>query len=321
MEQSALDLLPFVKELDKMLGRILPETISLELTYQPGEYWVNADPTRLQQVFMNLALNARDAMPEGGLLQFGLSRYELPAGNTPTALNMPPGKWIRIQISDTGMGIPSEVQQHIFEPFFTTKPVGQGTGLGLAQVYGIIRHHEGYIDFTSQPGEGTIFTIYLPSLYHPPVMPPISDIHYEISGQGETILVVEDDEITREAICALLQANQFEVITAPNGQRALEIYQQEMERITLIISDVVMPAMGGVELYTHLQENFGDIKMLFITGHPLEGKYQQLLEKGSVHWLQKPFSVQKFNETVWSLLKDEPHPRAKKTQDTIPANP
>jgi two-component system, cell cycle sensor histidine kinase and response regulator CckA len=243
-------------------------------------------------------------MPDGGLLQFSLSRYELPAGDTPPVPGMPPGRWIRIQISDTGMGISPEAQQHIFEPFFTTKPVGQGTGLGLAQVYGIIRHHEGYIDVNSLPGEGTKFIIYLPSLQLPSVMPPISDTHQEINGQGETILVVEDDEITREAICALLQANQFDVITAPNGQRALEIYSQEMGRIALIISDVVMPTMGGVELYAHLQENFEDIKMLFITGHPLEGKYQQLLEKGSVHWLQKPFSVQKFNETVLALLKD-----------------
>ncbi len=308
MEQTALDLLPFVKELDKMLGRILPETISLELTYQPGNYWVNADPTRLQQVFMNLALNARDAMPEGGLLQFALTRYELQVGQPPPVISMPSGNWIRIQISDTGTGIPAEVIQHIFEPFFTTKPVGQGTGLGLAQVYGIIRNHEGFIDVKSQPGAGTNFIIYLPMLQNPPLMPPISDIPQEVSGQGETILVVEDDEITREAICALLQANQYEVITAANGQHALEIFEREMGRITLIISDVVMPAMGGIELYNHLQANYGDIKILFITGHPLEGNYQRILEKGGVHWLQKPFSVQKFNETIWSLLKDETFP-------------
>lgn len=321
MEQSALDILPFVKELDKMLGRILPETISLELTYQPGEYWVNADPTRLQQVFMNLALNARDAMPDGGLLQFGLAGYELPTGDSPPVPNMPAGAWIRIQITDNGMGIPTDVMQHIFEPFFTTKPVGQGTGLGLAQVYGIIRHHEGYIDVKSLPGEGTTFSIYLPSLHHPPALPTISDTPQEMVGQGETILVVEDDEITREAIYALLQARQYDVLTAPNGQQALEIYQQEKGRITLIISDVVMPIMGGVELYTHLRKNFGDIKMLFITGHPLEGNYQQLLEKGSVHWLQKPFSVQKFNETVWSLLKDEPHPDASSSRAALLDSP
>jgi two-component system cell cycle sensor histidine kinase/response regulator CckA len=305
MEQSTLDLLPFVKELDKMLGRVLPETISLELTYQPGQYWVNADPTRLQQVFMNLALNARDAMPDGGLLQFRLLRYELKDKQNPPIHGMTEGSWVQIRISDTGIGVSPEAMQHIFEPFFTTKPVGQGTGLGLAQVYGIIRHHEGYIDVESQPGRGTTFTIYLPSLDKPPAEPMILETSKEIIGKGETILVVEDDEITREAICALLKANEFEVLTAANGQHAYEIYCGKANQITLIISDVVMPVMGGVDLYTRLREDFADVRMLFITGHPLEGKYQQLLEHGNVHWLQKPFSVQVFNETIWSLLSDE----------------
>ena len=250
MERSALDLLPFVKELDKMLGRVLPETISLELTYQPGQYWANADPTRLQQVFMNLALNARDAMPNGGLLQFRLTRYTLKDGQTPPIPGMPPASWIQIQISDTGTGISPEAMQHIFEPFFTTKPVGQGTGLGLAQVYGIIRHHEGYIDVASKPGQGTTFIIYLPVLENPPVATLVAETVQSLTGQGETILVVEDDEITREAICALLQANQFDVITAGNGLHALEIFQNKANQIALVISDVVMPVMGGVELYT-----------------------------------------------------------------------
>jgi len=288
-----------------MLGRVLPETISLELTYQPGQYWVNADPTRLQQVFMNLALNARDAMPDGGLIQFQLTRYKLADEQNAPIPGMTGDDWIQVQISDTGIGISLEAMQHIFEPFFTTKPVGQGTGLGLAQVYGIIRHHDGYIDVDSQTGKGTTFTIYLPALQNPPTEPLFLETITELTGQGETVMVVEDDEITREAICALLQANEFEVITATNGLHALEKYQQEESRIALIISDVVMPVMGGVELYKRLQENLSDVRMLFITGHPLEGKYQELLEKGNVHWLQKPFSVQAFNETIWALIKNE----------------
>ena len=172
MEQSSLDLLPFIKELDKMLRRVLPETISLRLLYQPGAYVVSADPTRLQQALMNLAVNGRDAMPEGGKLLFELDRLELLPGETPPVAEMQPGKWIRICVADTGVGIPSEVLAHIFEPFYTTKPVGQGTGLGLAQVYGIIKQHDGYIDVQSQLGRGASFNIYLPAQEAPqPVIP------------------------------------------------------------------------------------------------------------------------------------------------------
>src|SRR3990170_4904944 len=134
MEQSQLDLLPFIKELDKLLARVLPETIRLDLAYQPDAYLVNADPIRLQQVFINLALNARDAMPSGGTLSFDLRRLQLSPGAPPPIPYLPPGDWVVIQVSDTGSGIASEIMPHIFEPFFTPKPVGQGTGLGLAQV-------------------------------------------------------------------------------------------------------------------------------------------------------------------------------------------
>jgi two-component system, cell cycle sensor histidine kinase and response regulator CckA len=197
IEQSMLDLLPFVKELDKLLGRVLPETIRLDLVYQPGMYLVNADPTRLQQVFMNLAVNARDSMPEGGILRFELSRLSLDPADTPPSPYVPAGDWILITVSDTGIGIPPDVLPHIFEPFYTTKPVGQGTGLGLAQAYGIIKQHEGYIDVHSLTGEGTTFEIYLPALPLPQLSSPEPLESLEKNGQGEVILVVEDDAVTR----------------------------------------------------------------------------------------------------------------------------
>ena len=164
MEQTDIDLLPFIKELDMMLGRVLPETIRLELDYQPGSYMVNVDPTRLQQVFMNLALNSRDAMPQGGLLKFTLGRDTFDKRHPAPITDMPDGKWVTISVKDTGHGIPPEIRQHLFEPFFTTKPVGKGTGLGLAQVYGIISNHDGFIDVQSQVEVGTTLTIYLPAL-------------------------------------------------------------------------------------------------------------------------------------------------------------
>jgi two-component system cell cycle sensor histidine kinase/response regulator CckA len=305
MEQSALDLLPFVKELDKMLGRVLPETIRMELTYQPGSYWVNADPTRLQQVFLNLALNARDAMPEGGRLNLALGRIKLQEGSPTPVLEMPPGEWIRITIKDTGTGIPPEVLPHIFDPFFTTKPAGQGTGLGLAQVYGIIKQHDGFIDVESKPGEGATFFLYLPVLSMPEKPDSSSDTRHSIQGVGETVVVVEDNIITRTAIQALLETQNYQVLTASNGADALEIIQQADKPISLVISVVVMPQMGGVALYQTLQEHHPHIKMLFVTGHPLEEKNQALLETSSIHWLQKPFSVADFNRAVYKLIKEK----------------
>ena len=304
MEQSDLDLLPFIKELDKMLRRVLPETIQLELSYRSGSYMVHADPTRLQQALMNLALNARDAMPDGGILHLELNRILVQPGERPPTADMLPGEWVRVIVRDTGVGIPTDHLPHIFEPFFTTKPVGHGTGLGLAQVYGIIKQHDGYIDIKSRVRHGTTFTIYLPSLDAPKTDTDISEIRIQLSGVGKSVLVVEDDMATREALQALLEAHRYGVETAANGLEAMKHLESHNGGTDLIISDVVMPQMGGLALYQTVRERWPQVKVLFITGHPLEGESQKLLEKGHVLWLQKPFSAQNFNQAVFELLQE-----------------
>jgi GAF domain-containing protein/signal transduction histidine kinase/CheY-like chemotaxis protein len=303
MEQSTLELLPFVKELDKLLRRVLPETIRLELTYQPGVYLINADPTRLQQVFMNLAVNARDASPNGGVLKFNLGHVKVEEGESPPCPEIPPGSWNRISVIDSGEGIPPEVLPHIFEPFFTTKPVGQGTGLGLAQAYGIIKQHGGFIDAHSQVGEGATFHIYLPA--QQPVVDEIDsfDSIKDARGSGETLLLVEDDLSTLKALKTLLVDSNYQVLEATNGLEALEIYEERAKDIDLVVSDMVMPEMGGVALYETLREHWPGVKVLFITGHPVIEQDQSLLESGNVYWLQKPFSVGEFGKAVLSLLK------------------
>jgi GAF domain-containing protein/CheY-like chemotaxis protein len=304
MEQSMLDLLPFVKELDKLLRRVLPETIQIELNYQPGVYLVNADPTRLQQVFMNLAVNARDASSDGGVLIFNLDQVHVREDETPPCPDIPAGIWNRITVRDTGEGIPADILPHIFEPFFTTKPVGEGTGLGLAQAYGIIKQHNGYIDAHSEIGEGTIFHIYLPA--QQPVYEQIDhpEAPAEAKGSGETILLVEDDYSTREAMKSLLEDLNYKVLVATHGQEALEIFESKFAQIDLVVSDIVMPVMGGVTLFQKLTEQQPDVKMLFITGHPEKEGDRILLESGNVNWLQKPFSVGVFNEAVYNLLHE-----------------
>ncbi|MDD5468728.1 MAG: GAF domain-containing protein [Anaerolineales bacterium] len=301
MEQSSLDLMPFIKEFQKMLHRVIPETIRVELSAAPGVYRVEADPTRLQQVLMNLAVNARDAMPEGGVLKLEMHRYTHKGSRKSPVAEMPEGEYVMLSVSDTGVGISPDNIAHIYEPFFTTKPVGMGTGLGLAQVYGIIRQHNGHIDVKSQVGVGTTFSIYLPALPEgreddaPPPEP-------RFEGAGETILVVEDDLNTLQALTTLLEAHNYRVLSASDGEEALRRFDGAAAQIEVVVSDVVMPKMGGVELYRTLQTRRRNLKMLFITGHPLQKENQALLETGSVHWLQKPFSVRDLSEAVRGLL-------------------
>lgn len=304
MEQGSLDLLPFVKELEKLLRRVLPETIRLELAYQPGTYLVKADPTRLQQVFMNLAVNARDATPSGGALRFKLEKLVVQENLPPPCPDIPPGVWIRITVQDTGEGIAPEVVPYIFEPFFTTKPVGQGTGLGLAQVYGIIKQHNGHIDVHSQIDAGTTFHIYLPAQEAESDDLGDSQVPANVRGAGETVLLVEDNHSTREALRTLLEDYNYQVLTASNGLEALQIFEQHSDQIALVISDIVMPHMGGMELFQNLQKRKPDITILFITGHPVNEDDQRILEIGRVHWLQKPFTVSALSEKVRSLVQN-----------------
>ena len=223
---------------------------------------------------------------------------------TPPCPDIPAGLWNRIAVKDSGEGIPAEILPHIFEPFFTTKPVGEGTGLGLAQAYGIIKQHDGYIDAHSELGKGTVFHIYLPA--QQPVYEQVDhpELPAEAKGSGETLLLVEDDFSTREAMKTLLEDLGYQVLMASNGQEALGIYESKESQIDLVVSDIVMPLMGGVTLFQKLTERWPDAKMLFITGHPEKEGDQALLESGNVNWLQKPFSVGVFNEAIWNLLHD-----------------
>jgi signal transduction histidine kinase len=298
MEPSPIDLLPFIKELDKLLGRILPENILLRLSYSPGIYMIRADPTSLQQIFMNLALNARDALPAGGILQFALSRLSISKNEHPPLPELTPGNWVRLLISDNGIGIPENTLLHIFDPFYTTKPVGKGTGLGLAQVYGIVKQHGGSIDVQSVLGEGTTFRLYFPELPVPDEQPVAPSPDSIPRGEGETVLVVEDDTATREALQYLLESQNYNVSTAQDGIEALRLYDQTGKHFDLVVSDIVMPGMGGLMLYSALREREPNLRMLFITGHPLELENQTLLEESRLNWLQKPFSMQEFIRAI-----------------------
>ncbi|MBL7062628.1 MAG: PAS domain S-box protein [Anaerolineae bacterium] len=313
LDRRPLDLVPFLKESLKLLERTLPENIELGLAYGRDEYVVNADPMRVQQAVMNLALNARDAMPEGGDLRIGLGRIRIGPDESPPLPEMAlrqaqgaePGEWVRVTVSDTGTGIPPEVLPHVFEPFFTTKPVGQGSGLGLAQVYGIVKQHEGEIGVKSQVGHGTTFTFYLPALPVSAPEPLAQEMEPLAFGHGETILVVEDDPSVRVALSDTLETLNYRVLEAANGRKALEVYRvarsgdRPQQGVDLVLTDLVMPGMGGRELMRELRKMDPRVKGLAVTGYAVS---EDLREEGIVEVVEKPFDVDTLAEAVRRAL-------------------
>ena len=305
MERKPMDFLPFLEDFKKLLLRTLPENIIIRLNYQNDLYIANADPARMQQVFMNLALNARDAMPEGGELTFEISIVQIGKVMNIHLEEIPPGNWLKISVSDTGMGISPENLPYIFEPFFTTKAPGEGTGLGLAQVYGLVKQHDGYVDVITELGHGTTIDVYLPLVGFPLAGETIRiDIPFR-EGSGEKILIVEDDQETRRAIGEILSSLNYEVLTAGNGQEALSLFEHPETIPDLVLSDLVMPVVGGVELYQELNASHPEIPMVVMTGYSLEGEARDLLDKNKVTWITKPLSAQDIARTVHNALNQK----------------
>ncbi len=303
LEQRSLDLLPLVKEQVQILKRTLPESIQVELIYGRDKYVVNADPTRIQQVLMNLAVNARDAMPDGGTLHLGLARLDIEARKFAPLPEMAPGAWVVLTVSDTGQGIPPDILPRIYDPFFTTKAPGKGSGLGLSQVHGIVMRHAGHIDVQSKVGKGTTFTVYLPALLDQALesMTPVPESMAR--GEGERLLVVEDNAATREALIEGLELLNYSVIAAENGREALAILERQSKGIALVLSDVVMPDMGGIALLRAIRAQGLDIGVILVTGHSFERELKDLWSLGMVAWLPKPINLARLAEVVDHALK------------------
>jgi PAS domain S-box-containing protein len=304
---------PFLKEMIRFLQRTIPENIDIRLEIETQNCLINADPTQLHQLLTNLAVNARDAMPARGELIFRLSSLSLESGQSPPCPELPPGEWVVLSVIDTGSGIPAEIRPRIFEPFFTTKDVGQGTGLGLAQVYGIVKQHDGYIELESEEGKGSTFTVYLPAV-QPQELSPVEEVVAEIPrGHGETVLVAEDEPMVLEISKALLEHLGYHVLTATNGQEAVDIFNQHQDQIALILADMVMPQMDGVDVLEALQAQDPEVKVVLVTGYPLGKEAPKVLGKGFINWLQKPIRLTRLARVVDQVLKD-----SKKNDHTSP---
>ncbi len=301
-QQLALDLVPFMKESIKFLERTIPENVRIVMEMTPGEFHIQADPTKIQQVITNLAVNARDAMPAGGELRVQLTDLALEPKDPPPCLDLPPGDWVVLSISDTGDGIPKNILPHIYEPFFTTKERGKGTGLGLAQVYGIIKQHRGYVDVKSRVGQGTTFTIYFPALLE--IEPKTeAEIQLEIPrGHGETILLVEDEADVLAINQALLEELGYRLLISTNGKDALKSYLQYQDEVDLVLTDMVMPEMDGTALVEALKAHNPNVKVILITGYPFHDESGDLISEGIVSWVQKPVDLADLARAIARVL-------------------
>jgi PAS domain S-box-containing protein len=302
-EMKAVSVLPFIKEFSKFLGRTIPEDIRVTLDFGPGEYAVMADLAKLQQVLANLAVNARDSMPGGGEMKVGLSTMDLGPEDEPPLSDMPPGEWVSISVSDTGSGIRPEIMPHIFDPFFTTKDRGKGAGLGLAQVYGIVKQHGGFITADTEAGRGSSFIIYLPSVKH--LEEEVREERKALApkGRGETVLVVEDEEAVRELVRKVLSGLGYKLMTARNGSEALETFESHREEIGLLLTDLVMPDMGGLELSGIARDKDPSLKVIAMSGYLPGLDENELRKAGIVDFIKKPFKARRLAEAVSKALK------------------
>ena len=288
-----------VMDMGRMLNRLIGEHIAIDLHLATDLWSVRADAAQLEQVLVNLALNARDAMPDGGRLAIETANREVSVSQA-RALEISPGLFVELLVRDTGIGIPADVQGRIFEPFFTTKPKGAGTGLGLSMVYGFVRQSGGTVSVQSAPGRGSTFSLLLPRTDDTtPSGPPAPRTLTAATHGTGTVLIVEDERALRRLSATVLRQAGYQTIEASDGQQALDLYTVHSHRIVMVVTDVVMPRMGGIELAKRLRALRSDIPLLFVTGYV---EQSEILHEQGTPVLLKPFSPNSLLTAVTAAL-------------------
>jgi signal transduction histidine kinase/ActR/RegA family two-component response regulator len=308
LQPRVIDLNSIVNGIDQMLRRIIGEHIDLQTLRASDLARVRADPGQLEQVLMNLAINARDAMPRGGRLTIETSNVSIVERSPTEHGETPPGKWVMLSVRDNGVGMSRETMARIFEPFFTTKPVGRGTGLGLAMVYGIVKQSGGFIWVFSEPGRGTMFRVYLPPVADAPAAEEGGAVPVASANGSETILLVEDEALVRGLAQRALRERGYSVIAAGDGVEALEMIADDPDRdIDLLLTDVIMPQMSGKDLADAVRAGRPRIRVLFMSGHTDDAIVHHGILDDGVLFLPKPFTPGQLTRKVREVL-DQPAP-------------
>jgi two-component system cell cycle sensor histidine kinase/response regulator CckA len=301
LQPKVIDLTATVVNMDRMLQRLIGEDIQLVTLLDPGLEKVKADPGQIEQALMNLAVNARDAMPGGGKLTVETRNVYLDKAYARRHVSVTPGRYVMLAVSDTGTGMDAETQARIFEPFFTTKGPGKGTGLGLSMVYGIVRQSSGNIWVYSEPGHGTTFKVYLPVVYEEGESRDEGVAPGRARGT-ETVLLVEDEEAVRRLLLDILESEGYTVLKAANGHEALEVCERHEGPIHLLMTDVVMPGMSGRQLVERMAEKCGDAKVLFMSGYTDNAIVHHGVLDAGTNFLQKPFTPDDVARKVREVL-------------------
>ncbi|HKI69083.1 MAG TPA: ATP-binding protein, partial [Verrucomicrobiae bacterium] len=303
MHQADVNLNDIVTNIAKMLQRVLGEGIEMQFKFASQPLFMQADPGMMEQVLMNLAVNSRDSMPDGGQLFIETSAIEFDEITATQTAQARPGLFACLKVTDTGCGISAENLPRIFDPFFTTKDVGKGTGLGLATVFGIVQQHQGWINVSSEPGQGTTIRIYLPRLPKPLDKKAAWSSLASVLGGTETILLAEDDSSLRASVQRSLSRLGYSVLEAPTGVAALEIWNQHHDKIQLLLTDSVMPGgVDGKDLAERLQQENPALKVIYASGYSANLIGEDLLLQEGVNFLAKPFEAHKLAETVRKCL-------------------
>ncbi|AFM25918.1 PAS domain S-box protein [Desulfomonile tiedjei] len=296
-----LDLTEPIMQIKKFLNRTIPKMIDIRINVSGDLAEVDADPTQIEQILMNLAVNARDAMPEGGTLTITARNETLDSECVKCHPGVSPGDYVLLAITDTGTGMDTGIVEHIFEPFFTTKEIGRGTGLGLAMVYGIVKQHGGHITCQSDVAQGTTFKIYLPAIRRK--TEPVTESSEEMPAHGtETVLLVDDEESVRELGTRILARSGYTVLTATNGVEALDLYTREKDDITLVILDLIMPILGGKDCLKRILQINPQARMLIASGYSGDISIKECLDLGARGFVSKPFRYKELLRQVRKTL-------------------
>jgi two-component system cell cycle sensor histidine kinase/response regulator CckA len=305
LEMKVVDLNILLQDMDKMLRRVIGEDIELKIILAESLGRVKVDPGQMEQVILNLVINSRDAMPQGGKLTIETANVELDEGYSRAHVGVQSGFYVRLIISDTGIGMSSEVKERIFEPFFTTKEKGKGTGLGLSTVYGIVKQSGGNVWVYSELGKGTAFKVYLPRVDEPLEEEKERRKKEELPSGRETVLVAEDEDDVRNLVMQILKRQGYRVLEAANGGEALIACEKYKEKIHLLVTDVVMPGMSGRELSDRLLPLHPEMKVLYMSGYTDDTILRYGVLEGEINFVQKPFSVEALTQKVREVLEKQ----------------